>query len=174
MGPNLGESEKIVNFPNISDQIESKFEHAHRSRGFIIDPFCPLQGNNLKLIMWDAYIGHSHSYSFICARVAKDRVCTANGSWTGSPPTNPRELPNGDCLPAGVKTWDSGTILNRNGKRFMLYLMPPTSGFSYNQAGSQRYQAVCQGAGLRTVGNGYSSYANNCQGAGGGHGPEQD
>ena len=79
------------------------------------------------------------------------------------PPSNPRELPNGDCLPAGVKTWDSGTILNRNGKRFMLYLMPPASGFSYSTSGAQRYQAVCQAAGLRTVGNGYSSYANNCQ-----------
>ena len=109
---------------------------------------------------------------FICAKVggslggagSEPRTCLANGKWSGSAPkANPFRLPNGKCLAAGTKVWNSGAKPNKNGNRFILYLMPATSGFQSNTNGANKYKAICSAAGLHTVVSGYSSYSNNCR-----------
>eukprot|EP01046_Picozoa_sp_COSAG06_P000291 COSAG06_NODE_8_length_37897_cov_42.611884_10_plen_1146_part_00 len=60
--------------------------------------------------------------------------------------------------------WGSGTTTNRAGSTFTLYLLPPQSAnyFSDDSTGAQRYRALCEAAGLQTVGSGFNqAYASN-------------
>ena len=76
-------------------------------------------------------------------------TCEPDGSWSGNIPTG--------CWPE----WDSGSVVNKNGKHFKLYLLPATT-FTWSVAGGTKYKGLCEAAGLRTVASGYSSYANSC------------
>jgi hypothetical protein len=53
---------------------------------------------------------------------------------------------------------------NKNGKRFVLYLMPTPQLFTYDQSGLNKYSAICSNAGLKMVISGFSSYSDNCAG----------
>jgi hypothetical protein len=67
--------------------------------------------------------------------------------------------------------WDSNldsvaagksAVTNKNGKRFVLFLMPTPQLFTGGQAGFDQYAGICAGAGLKMVMSGRSSYSNNC------------
>ena len=88
-----------------------------------------------------------------------------NGSVAGNI-VNHRELASA----VAEAEWDSGDILNGNGRGFTLYLLPKVF-FPHSRSGSLLYQALCEMVGLQTVGNGfqytdeshrYHSYWSNC------------
>ena len=49
--------------------------------------------------------------------------------------------------------WDSGDVVNTNGRTFSLYLLPaqPPGTFSFDGASARQYAALCAAAGLHTV-----------------------
>ena len=67
--------------------------------------------------------------------------------------------------------WDSGEILNGNGRSFTLYLLPKHP-FAHTDFDAAMYQTLCEMVGLQSVGNGFQytdesyrdqSYWSNCE-----------
>ena len=68
-----------------------------------------------------------------CGTIARDRS-DATATWSGF-----------------AAQWPSGSIVNADGHSFTLYLLPATTGFTYDQAGGDMYRNLCHAAGLRPV-----------------------